>query len=188
MSSRFSNPRFPKKLTWYFPSETEPNAFYFWQVVEEMVEFVLLCGVMMDHICQKLLLVLTQICHQAFTSSTLTILLFSISVSLTTGLHLKQIVQFWVFHKKISTSEVESWQARNGKKISTDISQFLTRPSGELQLWIPVSGSELTASYYYRTLTLKINWFFYICLSSSIKVSIDNFLASQRSNCFLNDL
>ena len=35
-----------------------------------------------------------------------------------------------------------------------------TRPSRKLQLWIFISGSELTLSFYYRTLTVESLWFY----------------------------
>ena len=37
--------------------------------------------------------------------------------------------------------------------------EFLTHPSGKLQLKFFVSGSQMMLSYYYKTLTLNVLWF-----------------------------
>ena len=63
--------------------------------------------------------------------------------------------------------------------------EFLAHPSRKLQLWIFVSGSKLTLSYYYRTLTLKnLSFISYIGLNSHIKISIDNFSLSKMRSFF----
>ena len=82
----------------------------------------------------------------------------------------------------ISTSELESWHAWSGneKMLVQTYLQFPTLLSWKQQLWFRVSGFESTPSSYYRTLTLKEFWFFYICWISSIKMSIDNFFLSAR--------
>ena len=65
-----------------------------WNVDQEIVEFVLLCGFLMEQSWQNVLLVLTQLGIQTFTSSTLPISFLSMKVSILIALYLKQIVRF----------------------------------------------------------------------------------------------
>ena len=66
--------------------------------------------------------------------------------------------------------------------------EILICPSQKLQLWILSSGSELTLSYYCRTLKLKnLRFIPHIGLNSSIKISIDN-LVSQKCAPFLKSI
>ena len=139
----------------------------------------------MNDSCQKVLLVLTQFGIQTFTSSTLPIFFIKVSVS----------VIFFTWSKLFVSKHLKLWSLdRNWISDGSEVEKLIlvqacfevpTRPSRKLQLWILVPGSELTLSYYDRTLTLKVSGFIpYSGLTSSIKISSDNFFLSKlRSFC-----
>ena len=82
--------------------------------------------------------------------------IFSLTTSISIAFQLKQTIRFWAFQNMISTSELESGRPEVAKVIlAQTYIEIPTRPSRKLLLWFLVSGSELTLSYYYRTLTLK---------------------------------
>ena len=86
-----------------------------------------ICGILMDHSCQKVLLVLAQLGFQTFTSSTLHISFFSIKKWTSIYLYLKQINgRFEAAQIMISTSELEFWKARGDK---SDFSSDQSRTS-----------------------------------------------------------
>ena len=98
----------------------------------------------MDQICPKVLLVLTQLGIQTSSSSTLPISFLSVKVSISVVLYLKQTVRFWVSQNMISTSELESWEARSCKSnfsldISPNSSSFFSKTTAVnscIKFWI----------------------------------------------------
>ena len=78
----------------------------------------------MDQICQKVLLVLTQLGNQTSTSSTPPISFLSIKLSISITLYLKQAVRFHVSQNMIAIWELASWEARMNK---SDLSSNIPR-------------------------------------------------------------
>ena len=114
----------------------------------------------MNQSCQKLLLVLKQLGFQTFTSS-----IPPISIFLHQSVNLDSFApeedcSFPGFQKKSH----RYWNPDRPEVAKVILVQTYlkipTRPSLKLQLSIFVSGSELTLSYYYTILTLKILWFY----------------------------
>ena len=115
----------------------------------------------MDQSIQKVLLVLTQLGIQTFTSSTPPISFFSIKVSILIVLYLKRFVRFSASQSMISASEFESWWARFGKNdFSSDMSRNSNSSFSKTTAVNSCIKIQLTLSYYYRILTLKSLWFF----------------------------
>ena len=114
----------------------------------EIVDFVPLCEILMDQSCQKVLLVMAELGIQTFSSTTLPVTFLSIKVPISIALYLKQTVRFTI-------SKPDIYIGIGILRIKVILFQTYleipTRPWRKLQLWIPVSGSELTLSYYYKT-------------------------------------
>ena len=114
----------------------------------------------MDQSCQKVLLVLTQLGIQTFTSSTLPTSFFPSRC---------QYQKLYTWSRLFVSTHLKIWYLhRSWNPNRPDVAKVIlvltylvmpTRPR-KLQLLIFVSGSELKLSYYYRTLTVKSLWFY----------------------------
>ena len=69
----------------------------------------------MDQICQKVLLVLTQLGIQTFTSSTLALSFLFTKMSIAIASYLKQTVRFEMSQNIFSSSEYEYCEAKSDK-------------------------------------------------------------------------
>ena len=120
------------------------------------------CGIMMHQSCQKVLLELTQLCIQSFTSSSLPFF-----PSRCQSRYLFNWSKLFVFKNFKIWSLHRSWNPDRPEVAIVNLvetyPEIPTRPSRKLQLWILLSGSELMLSYHFMTLTMKIFWFYSLC-------------------------
>ena len=115
----------------------------------------------MDQSCQKVLSVLTYIGIQTFTSSTLPIAFFpsmcqSRYLCIWKRLFVSKYLKKWSVHRNWNPDRPEMAKVL----LVQNYLEIPTRPFWKLQLWILVSGSEFTFSYYFRTLAVKDIWFY----------------------------